>query len=305
MIDPGITRRLALVSAVAAASCGRGVDAAKQNSPADGGAPLDDARFAAIEKRIGGRLGVAALNTANGAMLTHWANERFAMCSSFKWLLGAAVLRAAQEGRLQGEAHIAYTAHDLLPNSPRTEANVARGWMSVDDLCAAAVEVSDNCAANLLLGEIGGPTGLTRFARSTGDGVTRLDRTETALNENAPNDPRDTSTPSAMAQTVARVLTTASVLSPANSEKLIGWMVACETGRTRLRAGLPRAWRAGDKTGTSTGEHNATNDLAIAWPPGKAAIIIVCYMSESTADADARNAAHADVARIVAQTWSA
>jgi beta-lactamase class A len=299
------SRRAVLIGSLAAASCGRATDTSKQKAEADTGVPQDDVRFAAIEKRIGGRLGVAALNTADGAMLTHWANERFAMCSSFKWLLAAAVLRAEQEGRLQADAHIAYTAHDLPANSPRTQEHLARGWMSVDDLCAAAVEVSDNGAANLLLNQIEGPTGFTRFARSTGDSVTRLDRTETSLNENAPGDPRDTSTPAAMAQTMQNVLLGETVLSAANREKLIGWMVASETGLTRLRAGLPKDWRAGDKTGTSAGEHNATNDVAIAWPPGKPPIIIVSYMSESTADADARNAAHAEVARIVAQTWGA
>lgn len=299
------SRRAMLIASLAAASCSRTAEAPKQKAQSDSSIPQDDVRFAAIEKRIGGRLGVAALNTADGAMLTHWANERFAMCSSFKWLLAAAVLRAAQEGRLQADAHVAYTAHDLPPNSPRTQEHVARGWMSVDDLCAAAVEVSDNGAANLLLAQIGGPTGFTRFARSAGDSITRLDRTETELNENGPGDPRDTSTPEAMAQTMQSVLTGNTILTAPNREKLVGWMVASETGLTRLRAGLPKDWRAGDKTGTSDGEHNATNDVAIAWPPGKPPIIIVCYMSESTVDADARNAAHADVARIVAQTWGA
>ena len=297
------SRRAMLIGSLAAASCNPVAEAPKQKDDSD--VAHDDARFAAIEKRIGGRLGVAALNTATGAMLTHWANERFAMCSSFKWLLAAAVLRAEQEGRLSASQRIAYTPADLQPNSARTQANVSRGWMNVEDLCAAAVEVSDNGAANLLLAQIGGPTGFTRFARSTGDSVTRLDRTETDLNENAPGDPRDTSTPEAMAQTMQRVLIGDAVLSDANREKLIGWMVACETGLTRLRAGLPAAWRVGDKTGASGGTHNATNDVAIAWPPGKTPIIIVCYMSISTVDADARNAAHAEVGRIVAQTWSA
>ncbi|MFT3728738.1 MAG: class A beta-lactamase [Terricaulis sp.] len=301
---PKFSRRAALIGGFAVASCGRVAEAPKQKSGSV--TPQDDPRFAAIERRLGGRLGVAALNTANGATLTHWANERFAMCSSFKWLLAAAVLRAEQEERLRADQHVFYTTADLLPNSPRTEEHARRGSMSIDDLCAAAVEVSDNCGANLLLTQIGGPTqGFTRFVRSIGDTVTRLDRTETALNENAPNDPRDTSTPAAMAQTLQRVLTTDAALNDANREKLIGWMVASETGLTRLRAGLPKDWRAGDKTGASAGQHNATNDVAIAWPPGKPPIVIVCYMSDSTADLDARTAAHAEVARIVAQSWSA
>ena len=297
------SRRAVLLGSLAAASCGKSAGAPKAKPPAN--ASRDDPRFAAIERRVGGRMGVAALNTADGAMLTHWADERFAMCSSFKWLLAAAVLHAEESGALRMDQRVHFAAHDLPFYSPRTTDHLARGWMTVDDLCAAAVEVSDNGAANLLLAQIGGPQDFTRFARSTGDSVTRLDRNETDLNQNLPDNPRDTSTPAAMTRTMQRVLAGDGVLSAAHREKLIGWMVACETGLTRLRAGLPNTWRVGDKTGTGGSEHNATNDVAIAWPPGKPPIIIVCYMSDSTADAAARDAAHAEVARIIAQTWSA
>jgi beta-lactamase class A len=154
-----------------------------------------------------------------------------------------------------------------------------------------------------LLVPAGGPEGLTRFLRANGDGVTRLDRTEPTLNENLPNDPRDTTTPDAIARTLKRFLLEDGVLNAAHREKLIGWMVESPTGRERLRAGLPGDWRVGDKTGTWNGVHNAANDVAIAWPPGKAPIIIAAYLSESTADPAARNAAHAEIASIVADEW--
>jgi len=295
------SRRDTLLGALALSACA-------PPAPADPRAsyvpPPDDPRFAAIEQRIGGRIGVAAWNTGTDAWLGHRRNEAFAMCSTFKWTLAAAMLSMAEHGGPQLDERVRYNQSDMLSHAPRTEANLARGWMTVEELCAAIVEVSDNPAANLLLGILGGPEGLTHFLRANGDGVTRLDRTELALNENLPGDPRDTTTPDAMARTMKRFLLGESVLNTTSREKLIGWMVASTTGLERLRAGLPSTWRVGDKTGTSGAAHNATNDVAIAWPTVGAPIIVTSYFSESAVEPEARNAAHAEIARIVAQEWS-
>jgi beta-lactamase class A len=176
--------------------------------------------------------------------------------------------------------------------------------MTVEELARAAVVQSDNGAANLLLDAAMGPEGFTNFLRANGDAVTRLDRNEPALNENLPGDERDTTTPDAMARTTIRVLTTDAALNPRSRETLTQWLIDCQTGLARLRAGLPPDWRAGDKTGTGGGEHNATTDVAIAWAPGRAPIVIACFLSHSTAEPAARNAAHAEVARIVSAEWS-
>jgi beta-lactamase class A len=300
MTNLDLTRRGVMLGSVALAACAP----TPSTPPADPPLP-DDPRFAAIETRIGGRIGVAALNTADGAWLTHRAQERFAMCSTFKWVLAAAVLHSVQSGvGLTLDQQVRYSQADILPNSPRTQANLSRGWMSVEEMCEAIMLVSDNTAANALLVGVNGPEGLTHFLNANGDGVSRLDRTETALNENLRGDPRDTTTPDASVRTLERFLTTDAVLNTASREKLIGWMIACQTGLTRLRAGLPPSWRVGDKTGTSDGGHNATNDVAIAWPDqNRAPIIIASYLSDSSVDMAARNAAHADIARIVAETW--
>lgn len=286
-----LTRRAAVMSGLAAAAC------------AQTGAPSQAIDFNSIEERVGGRLGVAALNTANGAWLTFRADERFALCSTFKCLAAAAVLYRTQRNELRLDQPVHYTRADLLPLSPVTTANVDRGWMSLHELCAAAIEQSDNTGGNLLLANLGGPAGLTAFLRANGDAATRLDRAETALNENSPGDLRDTTTPRAMAMTLRRFLTTQETLNAANAARLIAWMQQCRTGLTRLRAGLPHDWRVGDKTGASAGDHSANNDVAIAFPPGRAPILIASYLSEGGADADARNAAHADVARAIAATW--
>jgi beta-lactamase class A len=264
---------------------------------------LDDPRFAAIEARIGGRVGVAALNTATGAWLGHRAQERFAMCSTFKWALAAAQLSLAQRGGPQLDERVRYNASDMLSYAPTARLHLERGWMTIEQCGEAAVSLSDNTAANLLLEIQGGPEGFTRFLRANGDGVTRLDRNEPTLNENLPADPRDTTTPDAMARELQRFLLTDTVLHDAYREMLIGWMIASPTGGERLRAGLPSDWRVGDKTGTSTAANNATNDVAIAWPPARAPIVIAAYLSDSIVDAAARNAAHAEIARIITEEW--
>ena len=259
-----------------------------------------------IEQRVGGRIGVAAWDTASDAWLTHRATERFAMCSMFKWLLAAQMLYLDEHTPGFRDQQVRFNEAYLagLGHAPVTRANLARGWMTVEELAQAAVEQSDNAAANLLLEAAMGPEGFTRFLRANGDGVTRLDRNEPELNQNLPGDERDTTTPDAMARTTIRFLTTDAVLNPRSRDKLTQWLINCRTGLARLRAGLPQDWRAGDKTGTSNGEHNATTDVAIAWPPGRAAIVIACFLSDSTADFDARNTAHAEVARIVAEAWA-
>jgi len=289
-----LTRRDTLLGALALSAC----------APTRADAPSpQEPRFAAVEARVGGRVGVAVLNTADRSWLTHRANERFAMCSTFKWLLAAQHLHTGQEHPGWLDEMMEFGPADLLDYAPVARQHLARRFMSNEEMCAGAVVMSDNTCANLLLIPAGGPSGFTGFLREHGDGITRLDRTEPTLNENLPGDERDTTTPDAMARTLQRFLTTDAVLNSASRDKLIGWMVESPTGRQRLRAGLPSTWRVGDKTGTWNGPHNAANDVAIAWPPNGAPILIAAYLSESVADAAGRNAAHAEIGRIVAETW--
>ena len=167
--------------------------------------------------------------------------------------------------------------------------------MTLADICDAAVTLSDNTAGNLLLKSFGGPAGLTAFARSLGDGVTRLDRFETELNEAKPGDPRDTTAPAAMLGTMQRLLV-GNALSASSRERLIGWLVGSKTGGRRLRAGMAKDWRVGDKTGG--GENGTANDIAIAWPPGRAPILIAVYYTGSTIPDDVRNAVIAEAGRL-------
>ena len=253
-------------------------------------------RLMALEAHSGRRLGVAALDTGTGLRVAHRAGARFAMCSTFKLALAGAVLARVDSGKESLERRVAYTSADLLSYAPVTREQAREGSMTAGALCAAAVQVSDNTAANLLLRTVGGPAGLTRFLRSLGDEVTRLDRDEPTLNTNEPEDARDTTTPDAMLATMNALLV-GDALSPASRLQLQAWLVASTTGAARLRAGVPPSWRVGDKTGT--GANGATSDLAILWPPGRAPILIAAYSTGAKGSDDERNALLAEVARIV------
>ena len=259
--------------------------------------PSLQAKLASIEKGIGGRLGVAALDTATGRRLGYRDTELFAMCSTFKLLLAGCILQGVDAGSLGLNNLISYGEKDLQEYAPVTRAHVGQGAMTVGDLCAAAVELSDNTAANLLLAQVGGPAGLTQFVRLLGNPVTRLDRTESDLNSALPGDPRDTTSPAAMLDSMEKLLT-GNALSATRRAQLTSWLVQSTTGKNRLRAGMPADWRAGDKTGT--GERGAVGDIGIFWPPAKAPILIAAYVMEGSAPRDQREEALAAVGRLIA-----
>jgi beta-lactamase class A len=249
--------------------------------------------WAEIERDAGGRLGVAVLDTADGSLKGHRLDERFPMCSTFKWLAAACALSRVDAGRERLDRRVRFGREVLLPHSPVCEQHVGEG-MTVAGLCEAAITVSDNAAGNLLLKSFGGPAGLTRYLRTLGDGVTRLDRTEPTLNESRPGDPRDTTTPRAMAQDLRTALL-GNALQPASREQLVRWMLATRTNTRRLGADLPEGWRLASKTGT--GERGSTSDVGVYWPPGRAPIVVAVYLAETAAPLDERNAAIARVAR--------
>ena len=257
------------------------------------------ARLAALERRHGGQLGVAILDTVGGRRINHRGEERFPMCSTFKWLAAALVLARVDRGEERLDRRVVFDAKDLVSYSPVTEKHAGAPGMTVAELCDAAVTLSDNTAGNLLLASFGGPAALTAFARSIGDTRTRLDRIEPELNEALPGDPRDTTTPAAMLGDL-RELLLGDTLSPASRAQLTAWLVANKTGDARLRAGVPADWRAGDKTGTSN-NRGATNDVAILWPPGRGPLLVAAYYIDAVAATpEQRSAVLADVGRIVA-----
>jgi beta-lactamase class A len=257
--------------------------------------PVRTDRLPELEQRFDARLGVYALDTGTGRELAYRADERFAMCSVFKALAAAAVLHRTPPEYL--DRRVRYTEADLIDPSPIAVRHVAEG-MTIRELCDAAVRYSDNAAGNLLLADVGGPAGITAFARSLGDDVTRLDRTEPELNTAVPGDERDTTTPRAIAGSF-RTLVLGDHLDPADRTLFTEWLVGNTTGDERIRAGMPAGWRVGDKTGT--GSYGTANDVAIVWPPGAAPIALAVLTSRATEDATRDNALLAQAAAVVAQ----
>ncbi|WP_369212368.1 class A beta-lactamase, partial [Streptomyces flavofungini] len=253
-------------------------------------------RIRALEEEYPGRIGLHALHTGTGAVLAYRARERFALASTFKVLAVAAVLRGArtrEHGLL--DTLIRYGPGDLVAHSPRTERHLATG-MTVRELCDAALRYSDNTAANLLLRRLGGPGAVTAFARALGDFRTRLDRWEPGLNGNVPGDPRDTTTPAAIAADL-RTLVLGDALHPGDRRLLTRWLLGNTTGHQRIRAGLPTGWRAGDKTGTA--EYGGVNDVAVAWPPeGGAPLVISVYTTRLDPETPGEDRIAADLTRI-------
>ncbi len=252
--------------------------------------------FAKLDVESGGRLGVAVLDTASGDTVGHRQDEPFPMCSTFKVLCAAAVLSRVDAGKEQLARRIPITSADLLDYAPVTKQHVG-GEMTVAELCEAMVTISDNTAANLLMASVGGPSAITQYARGIGDSVTRLDRTEPELNTADAGDPRDTTTPQAMAHNL-QTLTLGVALLPPSRDQLNTWLVGCKTGDAKLRAGLPKDWRIGDKTGS--GAHGTRGDVAVVWPAGHPPLMIAVYLTQTSGDEDKRNAIFAAIGKAVA-----
>jgi len=258
-----------------------------------------------IQGRHGGRIGVSLLlgdgsrSGSQDGKLGLDSDQRFAMCSTFKWLLAARVLKGVDHGEFSLQRSVFFTRADVLSYAPVTSAHLSEGKMTLFGLCAAMVEQSDNTAANLVLGLVGGPAGLTSFVREMGDTVTRFDRSEPSLNSNLAGDIRDTTTPLSMA-TLLRSVYSGSVLSASSLEILKTWMLATATGKARIRAGVPKGYLVADKTGT--GENGAVNDVAVIWPTGKPPVFMAIYTSGGHLGATERDKVVADLTRLAFDT---
>lgn len=285
-----VTRRLLLQGAL----CGTGMLAL----PTWAAGSLSS-RFAQIEQTHGITLGVWALDTATGHRVAYREQARFAFCSTFKVLLAAAVLQHSQAQPDLLARRVRYGADALVVYSPVTERHVETG-MTVAELCAAALQYSDNTAGNLLLELVGGPARLTAFVRGLGDPVFRLDRNEPTLNTALPDDPRDTSSAQAMGMTLQR-LALGDALAEHNRTQLQAWLKGNTTGASRIRAGVPQGWEVGDKTGS--GDYGVANDIGIVWPPARAPWVLAVFTRAAQHPSPWRNEAIAAATAVVTETF--
>ncbi|RKD68926.1 class A beta-lactamase [Rhizobium sp. WW_1] len=291
-----LSRRQSLAGSLLALPVLAGISAVGRTADENAG----EAQLAALESKHPGRICVSVLDMASGKRIEHRPGERILICSTFKTLAAALVLARVDKGEEKFDRRVHYTERDLVDSSPATKANVGKGGMTIAELCAAMMTLSDNTAGNLLLASFGGPGALTTFCRSLGDEITHLDRLEPELNyHDTPDDQRDTTTAAAMLENLRRLLFT-DVLSPASRLQLAAWLMTNRTGDTRLRAGLPKNWLAGDKTGTNGDKDGNANDIAVLWPSNRAPIIVTAYCEIPAIAADERNAIIAEIGRIAA-----
>lgn len=261
-----------------------------------------ESRLAELESRHVGRICVRIVNLGTGKTVSHRADEPILMCSTFKAILAAQVLKAVDEKADALDARIRFTKKDVSTAwSPVAEKRVGGAGMTIAELCEAAVCWSDNTAANLLLKRFGGPKAVTAFFRSIGDDVSRLDRMEPGLNyHEGPDDQRDTTTAAAMAEDLRRLLFT-DVLSSSSRSQFAAWLIANKTGDARLRAGLPASWLVGDKTGTNGKKYGNANDIAVAWPTDRPPVIVTAYCEIPKIESSERDSVIAEIGRIASE----
>ena len=264
-------------------------------------ASVEKPDLAAMERRSQGKLGLFVIDTGTGKTLAWRADDRFPFWSSSKGPLAAFVLWQVDHGQLFLDQMVSYGMADLLSYAPVTRAHVARGAMTVKALCEAAVQYSDNTAANLLWRQTGGPKALTAWMRAQGDTSFQLANNEPELNLSRFGYSTNTTTPRAMADSYSR-LVLGDVLTPSSRAMLANWLVANTTGGRRLRAGLPPSWRIGDKTGTYNEAWFSTVDIGIAWPPNRPPLVISCFLTD-TPDTASAESAMTNVARQIAN-WA-
>lgn len=253
---------------------------AQQSTPA-----LISNELTQLETTVNGRLGVYAINTSNNQTIQFHAKQRFPMCSTYKLMGVAAILKKSMSHPHFLQKIIHYRKFHLVDWSPITKQHVNNGMMILN-LCKAAITISDNTAINLLMKQLGGLSGVNDFAHSIGDKMFRIDRWEPQLNSAIPGDLRDTTTPEAMGQSLRKIVL-GSVLAPHQRQLLQTWLKNNKTGASRIRAGVPADWVVGDKTGS--GQYGATNDIGIIWPKKGAPIVLVVYFVGKTANAKSRN----------------
>lgn len=270
------------------------VQQAKQNTVQE--------KLAKLEASSGGRLGVSAIDTTNNKLIQYRAKERFPMCSTSKVMAVSTILNKSMKDRSFLQKNIIYTQQDLDNShyAPVTIKNLSNG-MSIGDLCAATITYSDNTAMNLLLREIGGPKAVTAYARSIGDETYRLDRFEPELNTAIPNDSRDTTTPYSMEESLKN-LVLGNLLAFPQREQLQTWLKNNTTGDTRVRAGVPKNWIVGDKTGS--GSYGTINDIAVIWPPKCDPIVVAVYYTQDKKDAKTNKNVIASATHIIVDEFA-
>lgn len=258
-------------------------------------------KLAALEASSGGRIGVYAINTANGMHLQYRANQRFPMGCTSKVIGVASILHKSMKDSSLLSKRITYTNKDLTNWNPITEKHLTSG-MTVEELCAASISYSDNTAMNLLVKQLGGLEPINAFARSIHNNSFRQDnRWPEEASSGGKGNLNDSSTPEDMAKSLQNLAFTNTLAKP-QRQLLMSWLKANTTGDSRIRAGVPKGWVVADKTGT--GDYGTTNDIGIIWPSKCAPIIVAIYYTTDDKKVGNKQEVVASATRLIVNTFA-
>ncbi|MDQ8702906.1 class A beta-lactamase [Streptomyces sp. LHD-70] len=255
-------------------------------------------KFKQLERKFDARVGVYAIDTGSGEQVTYNDRERFSYASTFKALAAGAVLDKHDDRGM--ERLVRYEKSDLVKASPVTEKHVDTG-MTLRELCDAAVRYSDNTAANLLFDDLGGPKGLDGLLAELGDDVTRMERDEPGLSVWDPDSDRDTTTPRAFAEDL-RAYVLGDTLGKRDRAQLTKWLRTNVTGAELIRAGMPKDWVVGDKSGQGS-NYGIRNNIAVVWRPDEAPLVVAVLTNRTEETAEHDNVLVAEAAAVVADAF--
>ena len=286
---------------------------------ASGAAPLQE-QFRQIAAATDGTVGISALHLATGRRASWNGGQRFPLASVCKLPIAMQMLALVDSGRHSLAGEIEVLPQDILPwVSPIAERWPRQRRFPLDEMLRLMLQQSDNTAVQTLYRVGGGSQALAERLRQWKIDGLRIDRTEgqctldAAGVTHAPpaeqrtgavitkllagttpaarhaallrfiDDPRDTATPDATVQLLARAFR-GDLLRPPTTARLQQMLEGTVTGQQRLRGLLPANTVVAHKTGTTATEqglNGGTNDVGvITLPNGKLAIAI--YIKAST-----------------------
>ncbi|MFV0575049.1 MAG: class A beta-lactamase [Vibrio sp.] len=257
--------------------------------------PLVDKQIQQVEQELSARVGVTILDVDSGKLWDHNGDQRFPLTSTFKTIACGKLLNDSEDGQLQLTDTVKVRTVDLVTYSPVVEKYVGK-QIELQNACQAAMYMSDNTAANIIIKAVGGTEAVTQFARTLGDKVTRLDRFEPELNQGKPNDERDTTTPNMISQDINALLF-GSVLSEQSKQQLKEWMVNNQVTGNLLRSVLPDYWHIADRSGA--GGYGSRSITAVVWTDNQSPVIISIYLTQTEASMDELNQAIVEIGKAI------
>ncbi|HKX83138.1 MAG TPA: class A beta-lactamase [Pyrinomonadaceae bacterium] len=267
--------------------------------------------LAALIEGFDGEVGVGAMVIETGESAYVHRDGRFPMMSVYKLPISMAVLKLVDEGRIKLDQEMIITREDFVRpgfHSPIRNMNPGGTVMPLDEILSYSISESDGTASDVLLEVAGGPGEVQKYLASIGlsDGMVVAD-SEKSIGKDWETQYRNWSTPEASVNLLAALQTRQAGLSERTTELLLGTMVDTETGRRRLKAGLPKDTTLAHKTGTGgtkDGVTGATNDIGIVTLPNGNHVALAVFVKDSRADLWSRENIMARIAEAVWSRWA-